>query len=94
MPDQDIPPETRRNALRYVQWCSQGDRRLLVGYQPGQSRTAAMTAELLYSRMLLGQKPDNDALADATDFIAEQGQRAANPGNETGFAPSQLAEGE
>jgi hypothetical protein len=75
----EIPESTRQNALRYVQLCGLGERRMLAGYQPGQSPTPAMTAELLYSRMLLGQELDKDDLSDAADFISRQAPGASNP---------------
>lgn len=75
----EIPEATRENALRYVQLCGLGERRMLAGYQPGESPTAAMTAELLYSRMLLGQELDKDDLANAADFISRQAPGASNP---------------
>jgi hypothetical protein len=72
----EIPEQTRRNAARYLQMCTQGqEHRVLAGYQPGNSPTAAMTAELLYARMLLGQELDKQDLAAAAEFISRQGNQ-------------------
>jgi hypothetical protein len=75
----EIPDDARQRAVRYTQLCGRGDRRILAGYQPGQGPTAAMTAELLYSRMLLGQELQKEDLAAAAEFIARQAPNAANP---------------
>jgi hypothetical protein len=76
----EIPEQTRRNAARYLQLCTQGqEHRVLGGYQPGNGPTAAMTAELLYARMLLGQELEKEDLAAAAEFISRQAPGAGQP---------------
>jgi hypothetical protein len=66
------PPETWQLARRYLRGVSQGRRGMLAGYQPGKAPTPPMTAEILYARMLLGQKIADDDLKEVTDFLAQQ----------------------
>jgi len=66
------PDGTRQLARRYVRLASQGPRRMLAGYQPGKPPTPTMTAEILYSRMLLGQKLEAGDIDEATDFLTGQ----------------------
>ena len=52
---------------------------MLAGYQPGRAATPTMTAEILYARMLLGQKITDDDVKAVTDFIARQPPDAREP---------------
>jgi hypothetical protein len=67
-----IPQDTLDGAKRYITSCGQGRYRLLAGYQPHQSPTTPMTAELLFSRMLLGMPMSDDGVDEATRFLARQ----------------------
>jgi hypothetical protein len=67
----ETPAETRALAQRYLRLVSQGRRGVLAGYQPGRTPTPTMTAEILYARMLLGQKIGDDDLAEAVAFLAQ-----------------------
>ncbi|HSZ55986.1 MAG TPA: hypothetical protein VK797_10010 [Tepidisphaeraceae bacterium] len=66
----DIPTETLAGAKRYIQSCGEGRHRLLAGYQPHTGATPSMTAELLFSRMLLDLPLDEDGVNEATRFLA------------------------
>ena len=67
-----IPQETLDGAKRYISSCGQGRYKLLAGYQPHQSPTTPMTAELLFSRMLLGMPMSDDGVEESTRFLARQ----------------------
>jgi hypothetical protein len=67
-----IPDRTRERARGYIRLASQGQRGMLAGYQPRKSPTPTMTAELLYARMLLGQKLEPEDIREATDFLADR----------------------
>jgi hypothetical protein len=67
-----IPSEAAAAALRYAKSCAQGRRGALAGYQPNHGPTAAMTAELFYARMLLGQQPDAADIQEAATFLWRQ----------------------
>jgi hypothetical protein len=66
----DIPTETVAGAKRYIHSCGEGRHHLLAGYQPHTGATPAMTAELLFSRMLLDMPLDEDGINEATRFLA------------------------
>jgi hypothetical protein len=66
----EIPSETIAGAKRYIRSCEQGRHRLLAGYQPHTGPTPPMTAELLFSRMLLDMPLDDEAVDEATRFLA------------------------
>jgi hypothetical protein len=42
---------------------------MLAVYQPRRAPTPAMTAEMLYTRMLLGQRLEEADIREATDFL-------------------------
>src|SRR5205085_8220787 len=67
-----IPEETKRGAMRYIELASSGGRKALAGYQPGSGPTAAMTAEILFSRILLGEELTEAEMREATIFLARQ----------------------
>jgi hypothetical protein len=73
------PDRTRQLARGYVRLASQGPRRMLAGYQPGRPATRAMTAEILYGRMLLGERLDPDDIEEATDFLTGQAPDPREP---------------
>jgi len=66
----EIPPETIDGAERYIESCAEGRQGLLAGYQPHTGPTPAMTAELLFSRMLLDMPLDDEGVHEATRFLA------------------------
>jgi len=74
----EIPPETLDGAKRYIASCGEGRYKLLAGYQPHNGPTAPMTAELLFSRMLLGVELHDEGIDEATRFLARQPPDAQN----------------
>jgi hypothetical protein len=67
-----IPADTLDGAKRYIASCGQGRYKLVAGYQPHQGATPPMTAELLFSRMLLGMPMSDEGMDEATRFLARQ----------------------
>lgn len=67
----EVPARTRELADDWIHLATQGPRRMIAAYQPRRAPTPAMTAEMLYARMLLGQKLDDDDIREATDFLAQ-----------------------
>ncbi len=64
----DIPPRTRRGALRWLARVSRGRQGMLVGYIDANP-TRTMTAEGLLVRLLLGETPGPAAVAEATEYL-------------------------
>jgi hypothetical protein len=67
----EIPARTRELANGWIHLATRGPRRMIASYQPRREPTAAMTAEMLYARMLLGQKLDEEDIKEATDYLAQ-----------------------
>jgi hypothetical protein len=68
----EVPEKTRRNALRYVTLASTGRNRALAGYQPGHGPSQAMTAELLFARMLLGDELTDEGQREASAYLTQR----------------------
>jgi len=68
----EIPTPTLDGARNYIRSCNEGQYRLLAGYQPHNGPTPAMTAELLFSRMLLDLPMTDDGIAEATRYLAHE----------------------
>jgi len=68
----EIPQETIDGAKRYIESCGEGRHGLLAGYQPHSGPTPAMTAEILFCRMLLDMPLDEDSIDEATRFLARE----------------------
>ena len=66
----EIPRTTRDGALRYVRIASAGRHRGLGSYTPGSHSTPAMTAELLFSRILLADEISPEAEEEASRYLA------------------------
>ena len=64
----EIPPQTRRGALRWLARVSRGPRGMLAGYQDSNP-TPAMTAEALFVRVLLGQRLTRAQVAEAAEYL-------------------------
>jgi hypothetical protein len=45
---------------------------MLASYRPKGQPTGTMTAEMMYARMLLGQKLSDEDIAPITEFLAQQ----------------------
>jgi hypothetical protein len=67
----EIPARTRELADDWIRLATQGPRRMIAAYQPRRAPTPAMTAEMLYTRMLLGQRLAEADIKEATDFLAQ-----------------------
>jgi hypothetical protein len=67
----EIPQRTRDLADDWIRLATVGPRRMLAVYQPRRAPTPAMTAEMLYSRMLLGQRLEEADIREATDFLTQ-----------------------
>jgi hypothetical protein len=63
-----IPAETRRKAFTYLDSVSTGKHGMLTGYLLS-APTTTMTAESIFTRMLLGQKLNAAQLDEASDFV-------------------------
>ena len=66
-----IPDETRTRAAKYVELASQGALKSLGSYTPGIAPTQSMTGELLFSRILLGQKLTAEQEKEASAFLIQ-----------------------
>lgn len=67
----EMPAAAREGALRYVEIASSGPRKMLGGYTPGADPTPAMTAELLFARILLGHTFDDADVTEACDYLGQ-----------------------
>jgi hypothetical protein len=67
-----IPPETLDGAKRYLTSCEAGHYHLLSGYQPHSDATPPMTAELLFSRMLLDLPLSDEGMQEVTAFLSRE----------------------
>jgi hypothetical protein len=66
------PQASRDAALKYVRIASAGRQKSLGGYQPGNSATPPMSAELLFARILLGQKLTEEQEEEACAYLPRQ----------------------
>jgi hypothetical protein len=66
----EVPQATRDAALRYVRRASTGRQRTLGSYMPGNGPSTAMTAELLFARILLGDALTPDGGREACAFLS------------------------
>jgi len=63
-----IPPRTRQGAFRWLKRVGGGKRGMLAGYR-GRSPTPAMTAEAVFSRILLGQELTEEEEREADAYL-------------------------
>ena len=75
----EIPAKTRELAEVYIRLATTGPRKMLASYRPRGAATGAMTAEMLYARMILGQKLEPDDIAPAIEYLAQQPPSARQP---------------
>jgi hypothetical protein len=68
----EVPDVSRERALHYVRIASQGSLGSLAGYQPGMPPTLAMSAELLFARILLGEEVTEEMQQEASDFLTRR----------------------
>lgn len=67
----EIPEKTRGGALSYLDKIGGGRHRMLVGYQSNDA-TPAMTAEAMFSRLMLGQKLTGEEVAEASASVTAE----------------------
>lgn len=65
----EIPEQTRRRTLSYID--SVTNRKGLSGYTDRRKASPAMTAEAVFSRILLGNPPGKDQIQRAGDYILQ-----------------------
>jgi hypothetical protein len=63
-----IPEGYRSDILRYLNSVSSGPNRVLVAYQDPRKPTETMTAQALFTRMLLGVQPTSAQVEEASRF--------------------------
>jgi len=63
-----IPPATRTGAFRWLRHVSSSKHKMLAGYK-GPSHTPVMTAEAVFSRLLLGQQLTAAEQKEACDYL-------------------------
>jgi hypothetical protein len=64
----EIPDRTRKQAMKWLAKCSSGREGVLASYQKGKP-TPTMTAEAVFSRILLGQDLNDRQKSEAGKFI-------------------------
>jgi len=72
-----VPEQAKLRADKYLKHASQGRTKILAGYLPGESATSAMTAEALFSRLLLGDEITAAQTKEACEFLTRD---LPNPG--------------
>jgi len=75
----ETPARTRALADDWINLATSGPRKMLASYQPRRAPTPTMTAEMLYTRMLLGQKLEDADVAEATGFLVQSRPDARQP---------------
>lgn len=76
----EIPEETLRSASRFLDQVSR-QKPGIYSYQPDRAPTAPMTAEGLFTRQLLGHKPDEPMMLASVEYISRsppRWERSAN----------------
>ena len=68
----DWPQASRDLAMKYVRIASTGRHKALAGYQPGHGPTPAMSAELLFARILLGDELSPEAVEEVSRYVPRQ----------------------
>lgn len=67
----DLPAarKAERASSRFLESVAGGRHGGLAAYRPGERPTAAMTAEAVYARLLLGLSPDSSTVTEAVAFL-------------------------
>ena len=65
-----IPDHTRTGIDHYIQIATSGQHGMLAGYQPRREATPTMTAQMVFSRMLLGRQFTDAEMGEASDFLS------------------------
>jgi len=64
-----MPEDTRNGAVRWLDHVGSGKHKMLAGYQNGRKPTSIMTAEAVFSRIMLGQQLNDAELKEASDYL-------------------------
>jgi hypothetical protein len=64
-----VSDQTKLRADRYLKRVSQGRNKILASYLPGEGATSAMTAEALFSRLLLGDEITTPQTKEVCEFL-------------------------
>lgn len=75
----EIPPTSRGLAHRYINNACNGPSNMFASYQPGLDPTQTMTSEMIFARILLGERFSEAQVQDATDFLARYAPDPAHP---------------
>src|SRR5207248_754425 len=76
----EIPPRTRALAAQYIRLASPAGRPMLAAYQPRRGTpTPTMTAQMLYTRMLLGEEFTEAQIKEASDFLTQDPPNLREP---------------
>ncbi|MDB5356031.1 MAG: WD40-like Beta Propeller Repeat protein [Phycisphaerales bacterium] len=67
-----VPASTRRGMLKFLDITSSGRHRMLAGYLPASPPTPTMTAQIVFTRMLLGQQLNEAEMRESVDFLRQQ----------------------
>jgi hypothetical protein len=74
-----IPQHTRDGIDHYINLVLSGKEKTLAGYLPRQGATPTMTAQMVFSRMLLGKQFSEPEMAEASDFLIATPVSAREP---------------
>lgn len=67
----EIPPANLAALRRFLDSVSDPQHRILASYLPGQPPTPTMTAQAVFSRLLLGQKLTDEQIRIASTFVTQ-----------------------
>ena len=70
-----IPAQTQTGMVKFLKRISLGERRGLASYRFGEPPRAAMTAEALFSRQMLGMKRENPSSLEAIEYLIKHPPR-------------------
>jgi hypothetical protein len=73
------PDIARRRELKYISYATLGKHGMLGCYLPSGDPTPPMTAEMAFSRMLLGQRLGAAEAKECTDFLAQEPPDLSRP---------------
>ena len=75
----ETPAIARKRELKYVDYATLGKHGMLGCYLPAGNPTPAMTAEMAFCRMLLGQRLTDAQVKESTDFLAQEPPDLSRP---------------
>ncbi|HET6252053.1 MAG TPA: hypothetical protein VFE47_30485 [Tepidisphaeraceae bacterium] len=65
-----IPEQTKNGIDHYIEEATSGRYKMLAAYQPHAGPTPTMTAQMAFTRMLLGRQLSEDEMGEASDFLS------------------------